>query len=48
MPNLKDLIINKMLSGRSIDKVDVEELQKLNLHSKDKSIVATIKKMFGK
>ena len=45
--SLKDLIVNKMLSGRNIDKLDVEELQKINLHSKDKSIVDTIKKLFG-
>ena len=45
--SIKDLIVNKMLSGRNIDKVDVDELQKINIHSKDKSIVDTIKKLFG-
>lgn len=28
--SLNDLIVNKMLTGRSRDKVDVEELQKIN------------------
>lgn len=46
--SIKDLIVNKMLSGRAIDKLDVEELQKINMHSKDKSILATLKKLFGK
>jgi hypothetical protein len=45
--SIKDLIVNKMLSGRAIDKLDVEELQKINMHSKDKSILATLKKIFG-
>ena len=45
--SIKDLIVNKMLSGRAIDKLDVEELQKINMHSKDKSILATLKKLFG-
>ena len=45
--HLHDLITNKMLTGRLKDKADVEELQNINMHSKDKSIVATIKKLFG-
>ena len=45
--HLHDLITNKMLTGRTKDKADVEELQNINIHSKDKSIVDTIKKLFG-
>lgn len=41
------LILMKMNTGRSKDKIDVEELHKINLHSKDKSIVTLIKKMLG-
>jgi len=46
--HLHDLIVNKMLTGRLKDKADVEELQKINVHSKDKSILAVLKKLFGK
>ena len=46
--HLHDLIVNKMLTGRLKDKADVEELQKINIHSKDKSILAVLKKLFGK
>lgn len=46
--HLYDLITNKMLTGRTKDKADVEELQKINIHSKDKAIVAFLKKLFRK
>ena len=46
--SIKDLIVNKMTSGRNIDKIDIEELQKINLHSKDESIVSFIKNFFNK
>lgn len=44
--HLHDLITNKMLTGRLKDAADVDELHKINIHSKDKSIMATIKKLF--
>lgn len=46
--HLHDLMVNKMLTGRMKDKADVEELHKINIHSKDKRIIATLKKLFGK
>lgn len=46
--HLHDLITNKMLTGRTKDKADVEELHKINIHSKDKSILSAIKKLFKK
>nr|MBK9650994.1 hypothetical protein [Bacteroidota bacterium] len=45
--SISDLIVNKMLTGRTKDKLDVEELQKINMHSKDKSILTILKKLFG-
>jgi hypothetical protein len=44
--SIKDLIVNKMLTGRTKDKLDVEELQKINLLSKDKTLVKLIKDLF--
>ncbi|MEX2592038.1 MAG: hypothetical protein WD426_04635 [Anditalea sp.] len=46
--HLHYLITNKMLTGRLKDKADVEELHKINIHSKDKSILAAIKKLSDK
>ncbi len=37
-----------MLTGRMKDKADVDELHKINIHSKDKSILTALKKLFGK
>jgi len=33
---LEDLIVNKMLTGRLQDRADVEQLQKINQHKKQK------------
>ncbi len=46
--HLHDLITNKMLTGRAKDKADVEELHKINRQSKNKNILDTLKKLFGK
>ncbi len=46
--HLHDLITNKMLTGRSKDKADVDELHKINIHSKDKNILSTLKKLFSR
>ncbi len=45
--HLDDLMVNKMLTGRTKDKADVEELHKINIHSKDKGIIAALKKLFS-
>jgi len=37
-----------MLTGRSKDKADVDELHKINIHSKDKNILSTLKKLFSR
>ena len=44
--HLYDLITNKMLTGRLKDAADVEELQKINMYNKDKSIVSFLKNLF--
>ena len=44
--SIKDLIVNKMLTRRSKDMLDVEELQKINILSKDKSLIKLIKDIF--
>lgn len=46
--HLHDLMVNKRLTGQLKDKADVEELQKINKHSKNKNIVSTLEKLFGK
>lgn len=46
--SLNDLVVNKMLAGRPKDMADVDELHKINIHSKDKNILDTIKKLFNK
>ena len=46
--HLHDLITNKMLTGRSKDKADVDELHKINIYSKDKNILSTLKKLFSR
>ena len=46
--SLKDLIVNKMLTGRMKDKADVDELQKINKNSKDKKLLTFFNKLFGK
>jgi hypothetical protein len=46
--HLYDLIRNKMLTGRMKDKADVDELQRINKHSKDVNLLAFLKKLFGK
>lgn len=45
--SLHDLIVNKTLAGRLKNKADVDELHKINIHSKDKSILDTIRKLFN-
>ncbi len=44
--HLHDLILNKMLTGRLKDKADVDELQKINIHSKNKNTLSVLKKLF--
>ena len=46
--HLLDLMVNKMLTGRLKDKADVDELHKINIHSKDKSVLSALKKLFQK
>jgi hypothetical protein len=46
--SLRELIVNKMLTGRPKDKLDVDELHRINLHSTNKNILDTIKKLFKK
>ena len=46
--HLLDLMANKMLTGRLKDKADVDELHKINIHSKDKSVLSALKKLFQK
>ena len=40
--HLHDLMVNKMLTGRLKDKADVEELQKINIHSKNKNVISVL------
>lgn len=46
--HLHDLLVNKMLTGRMKDKADVEELHRINTYSKEKGIIAMLKKLFNK
>ena len=42
------LLLMKINTGSAKDKIDVEELHKINQHSKDQSILDIIKNLFKK